>query len=120
MANILIGQLSAFDLIESLAPARPVAPPFTVNLSAWQGRGCGWCHKPGTIGGAAIKHPEHPDKLSIYYEYCEKCSDKYGDPRRSTSWPNFRVNEDPGTEAAKIPQILERIATWRALTKEAA
>lgn len=117
MSTLMHGQLSALDLLgmEPLT-AESNAPPFQVNLSAWQPRGCGWCQKTNTIGGAAIKHPEHRD-ISIYYEYCEKCWDRYGDPRRSPAWPHFRVNEQPGPETEKVPQILERIATWRTLTK---
>lgn len=115
MAHLLEGQLSALDLLDRPEPTKLDAPPFTVNLSAWQDRGCGWCKKPGTIGGAAIRHPVHHD-ISIFYEYCEKCTDRYGDPRRSTSWPRFLVNLDPGPEAEKKPQILDRIATWRTLT----
>lgn len=120
MSAAIDGQLSAFDL-PGVEPAPAVAPPFMVNLHAWQVRACGWCKKPNTIGGAAIRHPEHHD-ISIFYEYCEKCADKYGDPRRATSWPDFRINTDPGAESEKIPQILERIATWRTLiqTKELA
>ena len=116
MAAHIDGQLSALDLLGGdPAPARSDAPPFTVNLYPWQARGCGWCGKPGTSGGAATRHPEH-HQISIYYEYCEKCWTRYGDPARSDTWPRFLVNEDPGTEAEKKPQFLERIATWRTLT----
>lgn len=120
MAHILEGQLSALDLLGMEPAPSSDAPPFQVNVSAWQPRGCGWCQKVNTIGGAAIRHPEHHN-ISLYYEYCEKCVARYGDPRRSPAWPQFRVNEQPGPETEKVPQILERIATWRALTtKEAA
>lgn len=119
MANVLEDQLSALDLL-GIEPVTTESsgPLFQVNLSAWQLRGCGWCQKTNTIGGAAIKHPEHPD-ISIYYEYCEKCWDRYGDPRRSPSWPRFRVNEQPGDYKARLSLILERIATWRTLTTKA-
>lgn len=116
MANILDGQLSALDLLAPVAQPKPVVPPFMVNLSAWQARECGWCKKSNTIGGAAIRHPEHHD-ISIFYEYCEKCETKYGDPRRATSWPHFRINEEPGPDKARHHIILDRIAAYRALQK---
>lgn len=102
----------------SLTLEKPAPPPLMVNLSAWQVRSCGWCKKVNTIGGAAVRHPEHHN-ISIYYEYCEKCCTKYGDPKLWEPGFKFWVNEQPGPDPEKNANLADKIAAWRtATTKE--
>ena len=108
------GQLTIFDVLE---PERPKQPPFKVNICVWQGNmQCGWCGRPGLLGGFATDHPTVPG-FSIYGDYCRACCDKYGDPKISDL--ELVVNLDPAGNhrGDREQQILETIQRWRETIK---
>lgn len=76
---MIAGQLDIFELLE--APAAAAQPPFKVQPLGWHGPMiCGWCGGPGFLGGGACRWPEDTT-VSIGYQYCQKCIDKYGHPK---------------------------------------
>lgn len=79
MISVLDGQLDLLDLIDGPAQIK-TQPVFKVHPLGWHGKQtCGWCGGPGFLGGGACRWPE--DKtISIGYQYCQKCVDKYGHP----------------------------------------
>ncbi|AXH44436.1 hypothetical protein PP353_gp60 [Arthrobacter phage Kumotta] len=78
MADLMDGQTDIFDFLE--APAKASQPPFKVHHLGWHSKpACGWCGGPGYLGGGACRWPED-DNISIGYNYCQKCVDKYGHP----------------------------------------
>lgn len=83
------GQLDALALLDDLVVGPPV-PALTVYTCVWSNpQRCGWCDGGNISGGGAQRNPANEDE-SIFYDYCHKCSDKYGSPR---IWdPAFRLN----------------------------
>jgi len=80
MTAVIDGQLDLLELIEAPAPVR-TQPAFKVHPLGWHGKQtCGWCGGPGFLGGGACRWPEDRT-ISIGYQYCQKCVDKYGHPR---------------------------------------
>lgn len=97
-----------------LAVPKPAQPPFKVKINAWQATRCGWCGKSSTIGGFATRHPDHED-ISIYGDYCTKCSDKYGDPRLHGLELVMNLDPTPGKHGGHEKEIAESIKAWEAL-----
>lgn len=79
MMAVMDGQTDLFDLLET--PKEVAQPVFEVHLTSWRGKAtCGWCGGSGLQGGGACRHPRNAN-VSIGYDYCQKCVDKYGHPR---------------------------------------
>lgn len=79
MSAVIDGQVDVFELLgEDKAACQP---PFRVYplKSRWKAI-CGWCGGSGLLGGGACRHPDNAE-LSIGYDYCQKCVDKYGHPK---------------------------------------
>lgn len=95
-------------------PEKPAQPPFKVSINVWQDTRCGWCGKSSTIGGFATRHRDHED-ISIYGEYCTKCSDKYGDPRLGSIELVINLDPTPGKHGGHEKDIADAIRAWEAL-----
>ncbi|UTT40228.1 hypothetical protein NMP99_02925 [Glutamicibacter mishrai] len=102
------------EFTRGLAVPKPAQPPFKVKINVWQATRCGWCGKSSTIGGFATRHPDHED-ISIYGDYCTKCSDKYGDPRLHGLELVMNLDPTPGRHGGHEEDIAESIRRWESI-----